>query len=125
MDEADEKIRPTFVFSLTDAEGRLCGGAFGAVHERRGRRYAWLSVLAVAEGLPPMTGTRLAEAMLDALRAMGVVTVHLGTQTAGRFYQKLGFRVTHRLACGLRRRATPAGRTVEEDLVMLARDFGV
>lgn len=119
VDEADDKIRPTFVLKLVDGEGQLCGGACGAVHMVGGRRYVYLSMLTLARGLPPGTGTRLGEALLDMLRRRGVAAVHLGTQTAGRFYEKLGFRVTHRLVSGLRRRTKSDGSTVSDDLVML------
>lgn len=123
VDEADEKIRPTFVLTLVDSDGALCGGACGSVHTRDGRSYAYLSTLTLVPGLPPMTGTRLAGAMLDALRAQGVATLHLGTQTAGRFYEKLGFRVTHRLVRGLRTRRLGNGDIASDDLVMLSLDL--
>ncbi|WP_156911968.1 GNAT family N-acetyltransferase [Kaistia adipata] len=123
VDEADEKIRPTFVLRLVDGEGQLRGGACGAVHMRDGRRYAYLAMLTLVPGLPPSTGTRLAMAMLDSLRSQGVAVVHLGTQTAGRFYEKLGFRVTHRLVEGLRTRLSGDGRQVNDDLVMLSLEL--
>lgn len=119
VDEADDKIRPTFVLKLADGQGRLCGGACGSVHTYKGRRYAYLATLTLVSGLPPATGTRLAEAMLDTLRLQGVAIVHLGTQTAGRFYEKLGFEVTHRLVTGLRLRRSDNGQYVSDDLVML------
>lgn len=123
VNEADDKIRPTFVLKLTNSDGRLCGGACCAIHPRDGKQYAYLATLTLASGLPPTTGSRLAEAMLDALRSQGVTTVHLGTQTAGRFYEKLGFRVTHRLVEGLRTHASDNGQPLSEDLVMLAMDL--
>lgn len=123
VDEEDETIRPTFALSLFDDAGRLCGGACGAVRERDGACYAYLATLTLVAGLPAGTGTRLAAAMLDRLRAEGVTAVHLGTQTAGRFYEKLGFRVTHRLVEGLRTRVSEDGRRIEDDLVMLALDL--
>lgn len=123
VNEADEKIRPTFVLKLVDGSGRLCGGACGSIHERDGRRFAYLATLTIIPGLPAKTGTHLAGAMLDLLRQQGVTTVHLGTQTAGRFYEKLGFRVTHRLVGGLRTRMTEDGRQLSDDLVMLAMDL--
>ncbi len=121
VDEADDKIRPTFVLKLLDDEGRLCGGACAAVHARDGRRYAYLSMLTLTQGLPATTGTRLAAAMLDLMRLQGVDMVHLGTQTAGRFYEKLGFQVTHRLVSGLRTRASADGHDIRDDLVMLSK----
>ena len=74
-------------------------------------------------GLPPGTGTKLAGAMLDFLRGLGVSTVHLGTQTAGPFYEQVGFRVTRRLIPELRNRRTADGRVVPHDLVMLEMDL--
>lgn len=124
VNEADEKIRPTFVLQLMNNEGRLCGGACGAVHARDGKKFAYLATLTLAPGLPPTTGARLSQTMLDVLKAQGVTTVHLGTQTAGRFYEKLGFRVTHRLVQGLRTRVADDGRAVSDDLMMLAMDLG-
>ncbi|MFT7723917.1 MAG: GNAT family N-acetyltransferase [Roseateles sp.] len=124
VDEADEKIRPTFVLKLVDGNGRLCGGACGSVHERDGKRFAYLAMLSLVQGLPPTTGTRLAEAMFEALRGQGVSAIHLGTQTAGRFYEKLGFRVTHRLVKGLRTRLSGSGgEHLSDDLVMMSIDL--
>ena len=123
VDEADEKIRPTFVLKLLDGTGRLCGGACGSIHDRDGKRFAYLATLTLVAGLPPATGTRLAEAMLATLRRLGVDTLHLGTQTAGRFYEKLGFRVTHRLVRGLRTRTTADGKPLGDDLVMMRLDL--
>ena len=63
------------------------------------------------------------EKMLDFLRGLGVATVHLGTQTAGPFYEQVGFRVTRRLIPELRNRRTADGRVVPHDLVMLEMDL--
>lgn len=119
VNEADPKIRPSFVLSLVDEDRLLVGGACGAIHSLEGRRYAYLAMMAVAPGLPPTTGTRLAEAMLDLLRRERVSGVNLGTQTAGPFYEKLGFDTTHRLVRGLRHRIAEDGRRFEYDLVMM------
>ncbi|MEZ5770239.1 MAG: hypothetical protein R3D61_00925 [Defluviimonas denitrificans] len=115
VNEADEKIRPSFVIRLLDGTGRLCGGACGAVHGT----HAYLSILTLIPGLPAGTGTTLAREVLAILRGQGVRAVDLGTQTAGRFYEKLGFRVTHRLVRGLRTRVAADGRQIDDDLVML------
>ena len=123
VNEADQKIRPSFVVRLTDDTGRLCGGACGSVHAQGGVRYAYLTTMAVAAGLPATTGTKFAEVLLDLLRAQSVKTIHLGTQTAGPFYEKIGFRVVHRLVPALRERQTDDGRRIAHDLVMMARDL--
>lgn len=122
VNEADEKIRPNFALRLLDAGGALKGGACGSIHDRDGRRYAYLATMTLAAGLPPGTGTKLAEALLDLLRQQGVATVHLGTQTAGPFYEKIGFRVTQRLIPALRHREA-GGRRIAHDLVMMAREL--
>ncbi|MCA8887188.1 MAG: hypothetical protein KDA46_00025 [Parvularculaceae bacterium] len=123
VDEADEKIRPTFVLRLVDGDGRLCGGACGSVHERGGERFAYLATLTLAAGTPPTTGTQLAEAMFEILRGQGVSVLHFGTQTAGRFYEKLGGKITHRLVKGLRTRVSPQGVSLSDDLVMMRIDL--
>ena len=123
VDEADEKIRPGFVIKLTDADGRLCGGACGSIHDRDGRRFAYLAMMTLVPGMPAGTGTMLAGALFAALRQQGVATVHLGTQTAGRFYEKIGFDVTHRLVRHLRTRVAADGRQIDDDLVMLRMDL--
>jgi N-acetylglutamate synthase-like GNAT family acetyltransferase len=123
VDEADDKIRPTFVLKLVDSDGRLCGGACGSLHERDGKRFAYLATLTLVPGLPPTTGTRLAEVMFETLRQQDVTTLHLGTQTAGHFYEKLGFRVTHRLVKGLRTRVSGSGKHLSDDLVMMSIDL--
>ena len=122
VNEADEKIRPAFVLKLTDSEGWLHGGACGSIHERGGRRYAYLATMTTAAEAATGTGTYLAEELFRFLRDQGVSTVHLGTQTAAAFYQKLGFRVVHRLVPGMRTRMT-GGREIRDDLVMLAMDL--
>lgn len=122
VNEADEKIRPAFVLKLTDGEGRLCGGACGSIHERDGRRYAYLATMTTAAEAAKGTGTYLAEELFRFLRDQGVSTVHLGTQTAAAFYEKLGFRVIHRLVPGMRTRSAN-GKEIRDDLVMLAMDL--
>ena len=122
VNEADEKIRPAFVLKLTDGEGRLRGGACGSIHERGGKRYAYLATMTTAAGVARGTGTSLAEELFRFLRDQGVSTVHLGTQTAAAFYEKLGFRVVHRLVPGMRTRTT-GGKDARHDLVMLAMDL--
>lgn len=123
VDEADEKIRPNFALRLLDEGGALQGGACGSIHDRDGRRYAYLATMTLVAGLPAGTGTKLGRALLDLLRDQGVTTVHLGTQTAGPFYEKLGFRVTQRLIPALRTRTAADGRIITHDLVMMARDL--
>ncbi len=123
VNEADPKIRPNFALRLRNAAGDLVGGAAGSIHARDGRRHAYLAIMAVAQGLPAGTGTALGAALLDLLRDQDVAAVHLGTQTAGPFYERLGFRVTHRLIPGLRYRTGTDGARIAHDLVMMARDL--
>lgn len=123
VNEADEKIRPAFTITMRDAGGQLFGGACGSLHRRGGRLYAYLATMTLAAGLPPGTGTKLAGVMLDFLRAKGVGTVHLGTQTAGPFYEQLRFRITHRLIPALRNRQGADGSPVTHDLVMMKMDL--
>ncbi|MFE8585942.1 GNAT family N-acetyltransferase [Sphingomonas sp. NCPPB 2930] len=122
VNEADEKIRPTFVLTLKDEGGALVAGASGAVHERDGRRYAYLSTLTTASQASGSTGTMLAGEVVQFLRQAGVHTIHLGTQTAARFYQKVGFGIDHRLVRGIRTRMTD-GQEVRDDLVMLSMNL--
>ncbi len=122
VNEADEKIKPAFVMKLTDGEGRLHGGAYGSIHERDGRRYAYLATMTTAAEAARGTGTYLADELFQFLRGQGVSTVHLGTQTAAAFYEKLGFRVVHRLVRSMRTRETDGGE-IGSDLVMLAMDL--
>ena len=121
VDEADEKIRPGFVLELRDEAGRLRGGACGAVHDRGGRRFCYLATMTLDAGLAPATGLKLGAALLDYLRGERVGMVHLGTQTAGPFYEKLGFRVTHTLLRDLRSRRLPGRAPAITDLVMMER----
>ncbi len=122
VNEADEKIRPTFVLTLKDDAGTLLGGACGSVHERDGRRYAYLSTLTTASHAAEGTGTMLAGELLRFLKRDGVHAVHLGTQTAARFYQKMGFRTDHRLVRGMRTRLVN-GQEIRDDLVMLSMEL--
>lgn len=122
VNEADEKIRPAFVLKLTNGEGRLHGGACGSIHERDGRRYAYLATMTTAAEAAKGTGTYLAEELFRFLRDQSVSTVHLGTQTAAAFYEKLGFKVVHRLVPGMRTRVMD-GKEIRDDLVMLAMDL--
>ena len=122
VNESDEKIRPAFVLKLTDQRGQLCGGASGCIHQHQGKRYAYLATMAVASEMPPGGGTAMVEQLVQFLRSQGVQKLHLGTQTAGRFYEKAGFRVDHRLVRNLRVRQKD-GQAVMSDLVMLSLDF--
>ena len=81
------------------------------------------------EGLDKLAGNLgNVEQKVDALgsssttASQGVQKLHLGTQTAGRFYEKAGFRVDHRLVRNLRVRQKD-GQAVMSDLVMLSLDF--
>ena len=119
VNEQDEKIRPSFVLKLSDQSGRLCGGACGSIHERNGKRYAYLATMTLAPGMPQGTGTAVVQKLVQFLRDQNVVMVHLGTQTAGKFYQQNGFKVDHSLIRNLRVRCE-AGQEVLSDLVMLS-----
>jgi len=121
VDEADPKIRPDFLLELRDGQGRLRGGAWGSIHEREGRRFAYIATMALGVGLPPGVGMRLGQALEAALRDAGVVAVHLGTQTAGPFYERLGFQVIHRVLPDLRFRIGDDGARLRTDLVMMER----
>lgn len=123
VNETDEKIRPSFSLELRDGDGQLAGGACGSIHRRDGRTHAYLATMTLGPGLPPGTGTTLGEAVDSMLRAAGVSTIHLGTQTAGPFYQRLGYRVVHTVLPKLRYRVSASGDRVCTDLVMLARDL--
>ena len=121
VNETDPKIRPDFLLELHDADGRLRGGAWGSLHERDGRRYAYIATMTLDVGLPPGVGTRLGQALETTLRDAGVVAAHLGTQTAGPFYERLGFRITHRVLPELRVRVGDGGARTTTDLVMMER----
>ncbi|MBN8553344.1 MAG: GNAT family N-acetyltransferase [Caulobacterales bacterium] len=124
VNEADEKLRPDFLLELTDDQGRLRGGAWGAIHDRDGARYAYIATMTLDVGLKPGVGTRLGEALHQTLAEAGVVAAHLGTQTAGPFYERLGFRITHRVLPELRVRTGEDGARVTTDLVMMERRLG-
>ncbi len=119
VNEEDEKIKPSFVLKLTDERGHLCGGACGSIHEREGQRYAYLATMTLAPGVPEGSGSALVAQLVQFLRSQGVAMVHLGTQTAGRFYEKMGFKVEHRLVRNLRARQQD-GQEITGDLVMLS-----
>ena len=91
VDEGDPKIAPTFALRLMDGQGRLCAGACGSVHAVPGGLGSWVAAMAVRPDMPAGTGTALARAMIDHLRQAGVGQIDLGSQTADRFYEKLGF----------------------------------
>lgn len=115
VDETDPRMNPGFVLELRDHAGVLRGGACGSVDGD----YAYLSIMALDADLPRATGGRLARSLLDHLRREGVKIVHLGTQTAGPFYAKLGFATTHTVLPRLRTRRGADGRQVATDLQMM------
>ena len=121
VNEADEKICPSFALRLFDQNGELAGGACGAVRARGGQQYAWLSTLTVRAGLAPGTGTAVASALMDHLRTRQVHTLNLGTQTADAFYRQLGFATTLTVLPALRFRQGGDGRQVWHDLVMMEK----
>ncbi len=122
VNENDEKIRPSFVLKLTDERGRLCGGASGCIHQHQGKRCAYLATLALACDMPPGSGTAMVEPLVHFLCHQGEQKLRLGTQTAGRFYEKAGFKVDHRLVRNLRVRHKH-GQAVVGDLVMLSLEL--
>lgn len=115
VDEDDPRMAPDFVLELRDRAGDLRGGACGSIEGE----YAYLSIMALDHDLPRATGRRLAKSLLDYLRQEGVKIVHLGTQTAGPFYAKLGFATTHTVLSRLRTRRGADGRQVATDLQMM------
>lgn len=121
VNEADPKIRPDFLLELHDRNGRLRGGAWGSIHERDGERFAYIATMTLDVGLKPGVGTLLGQALDAALSDSGVAVAHLGTQTAGPFYERLGFRITHCVVPGLRFRTDNTGASVMTDLVMMER----
>lgn len=121
VNETDPKIRPDFLLELTDDKGRLRGGAWGSIHARDDQRYAYIATMTLDAGLPPGVGTRLDQALEATLRDAGVAAAHLGTQTAGPFYERLGYRITHRVLPELRVRLGDDGARVTTDLVMMER----
>ncbi len=123
VNEADPRISPNFALRLTDADGHLVGGACGSVQREGGVARAYLAIMAVAPDQPAGTGTALAQAMTHHLRQMGVTQINLGTQTADRFYEKLGFRLQHVVQPKLRFREGAEGTRVWHDLVMMQRDL--
>lgn len=119
VNENDDKIKPAFVLRLSNPQGDLCGGAFGSIHEREGRRYAYLATMTLASGLPKGTGIAFMEQLLQFLKGQRVDVVHVGTQTAAKFYEKAGFKVEHRLIKNLRFRHQK-GQPVSGDLAILS-----
>lgn len=120
VNEADDNIQPSCVLTLADEQGRLCGGASASVHTRNGKRYAYLATMTIAAGLPQGMGSALGRHLLAFLKREQISTVHLGTQTAGPFYEKLGFHVDHALVPHLRVRQH-GGHTIVGGLVMMSR----
>lgn len=119
VNEADPKIAPSFALRLIDGDGRLVAGACGSVDRRDGVARAYLAIMVVAAGQAAGTGTALAHALIAHLAAAGVVQLNLGSQTADRFYEKLGFDLQHRVLPALRYRQTAAGQRIWHDLVMM------
>ena len=124
VNEADPKIRADFLLELTDVQGRLRGGAWGSIHARDRLRYAYIATMTLDAGLAPGVGTRLGQALDEALIAAGVSVAHLGTQTAGPFYERLGYRITHRVLPALRERPGEDGVRITTDLVMMEKRLG-
>ncbi|MCC7007141.1 MAG: GNAT family N-acetyltransferase [Ottowia sp.] len=125
VNEQDEKIQPTFVLKLTDEKGILNGGMCGSVREIHGERFAYISTVVVDSYVPKSAGSLLAITVLDYLKQEGVKCANLGTQTAGRFYEKIGFSITHRIVKKLRSRITDDGSIIFNDLVIMAKMFSV
>ena len=123
VNEADPKIAPSFALLLCDDAGRLVGGASGSVHRADGVARAYLAIMAVAAGQPAGTGTALGHALIAHLKAAGVAQLNLGSQTADRFYEKLGFDLQHRVLPALRYRDGAGGQRIWHDLVMMQLDL--
>ena len=123
VNEQDAKIRPSFVLRLTDEAGALRGGLCGSVADVDGERFAYIATVVVDASAPASAGSRIAELALDYLGREGVKSVHLGTQTAVGFYQKMGFTIIHSIVKHLRYRVARDGSQVWNDLVIMEKVF--
>lgn len=121
VDEAASDARPNFALGLFDAQDDLAAGVCGVISPRGGETAAWIVANAVRVGEPAGLGTALAALLDDFLRRRGVARIDLGTQTARRFYERVGYRVTRVLLEGLRTRKGPDGRPIPSDLAMMTK----
>ncbi|KMN76834.1 hypothetical protein VK98_19980 [Chromobacterium sp. LK11] len=123
VNEMDEKIQPSFVFKLEDEAGELLAGMSGSVSEQNGERCAYIATVVARGDAPAGTGSQVAAAVWRYLSEQGVARVNLGTQTAGRFYERQGFRVIHTIVPLLRHRTGDDGSRVWQDLVIMRKDL--
>lgn len=119
VDEQDEKILPSVVFTIESSEGEFMGGVCGSIFRDNGSTYAYLSTMAIAEGVQKGTGSDLLSAVLSYWKNEGVEVVNLGTQTAEGFYLKNGFTTIKRVLPNLRYKKDNNDAIISIDLVMM------
>ncbi|MCB1648219.1 MAG: hypothetical protein H7A05_02385 [Pseudomonadales bacterium] len=113
VNEEAPEIAPGHVLTVYDS----CGFAGGAISTLRDNA-AWLAVMCVRAGSSAGTGSRIWDVLVRDLAARGIGRLDLGTQTAERFYQRCGMKVSDRVLPNLRWRKGP-GRNIWSDLVMM------
>lgn len=120
VDDADPRIAPNFALTVRDGE-RLVAAAAGTIGVSAGERAAWIGAFVTRADAPPGLGSALYALLEKHLAQRGVARVDLGTQTAPRFYERLGFETLRVVVEGLRVRRGPDGRRVSAGLVMLSK----
>ncbi len=121
VNEADEKIRPTFIVLAKDSEQQVIGGISGSIFTHKGNKFAYIATTVTSQIAPQGLGSQLMQDTLDYLTKSGVSKVHLGTQTADKFYLKHEFNIMNKLINNIRYRTNKHGNKIQHNLVILEK----
>jgi len=123
VNEMDEKIHPSFVFTLTKVNGELVAGMSGSIWDSNGDKNAYIATVVSAPDAPPGAGSFVTKEVLSYLKKQNVKRINLGTQTADAFYKKHGFIVIHTIIEKLRYRMLGNDSVISHDLVIMQKDL--
>lgn len=123
VDEDDERIKPSVVLTLSNADNCFYGGVCSSMQRVGDDLYAYLSIMAVSASAPKGAGTALLKAVIAYWQKQGVKAMHLGTQTASGFYLNNGFKIIHHVLPHIRLQLLPDGSFRNQDLVMMEYSF--
>lgn len=123
VNEADEKIRPTFIITAKDNNNEIIGGISGNIFEKDNQNFAYIATTVTAPNAPQGLGSQMMQETLNYLEKSNVVKVNAGTQTADKFYIKHGFNIINHLINNIRYRSDKNNNKVWHDLVILEKQL--
>lgn len=123
VNEADEKIRPTFIITAKNNNNEIIGGISGNIFEKDNQKFAYIATTVTAPNSPKGLGSQMMQETLNYLEKSNVAKVNVGTQTADKFYIKHCFNIINHLIKNIRYRNDKNNNKVWHDLVILEKQL--